>query len=464
MHSLSKLRTNSTEKPHAQLLPDFIGRTEASPIELYVAARDCGDKDRPFISLVDKPMRFNIKPDGKKSKRRAVQNQKIATDHIYIRGKFNTISLIVYGYIDDKLTQSLKPDHKETEKQKDAAFDAMFDLNSYNQNNQALLDMLDEFELYGVNTVNEMNENKMITSNIPKKLSDADGLLFDPSLFYTYSNLKVLKTDYYTQPPNLEDNVNLFTSVCHKLLDLYPLISRLQSILAIQSKVSDKNMEKMKQFYNLRETTFGLFCGDVCSEIIKGMSKENLKTTHKYFIDIIEMCCQQIVARFDIAIYLDFLFNLFKRTDIQNGDLLLRHFVDRGGNKMNGELILYDLILDDTLNLYTRMSVIKLLSLMIEFDVGMKMFLRSSDVSNMKAFKNKMKTEKDGNNNNKMDVDKKEKSNDKEEKEEEEDTEMKDKTEETSKHLSGLQILVKLSTSTHEEDIIEAIKPIFQQV
>eukprot|EP01084_Bolivina_argentea_P117638 208877_1 len=113
-------------------------------------------------------------------------------------------------------------------------------------------------------------------------------------------------------------------------------------------------------------------------------------------------------------------------------------------------LILYDLILDNNISNLIRVSVIKLLSLIIEFDYGIKGFLQMNDVSNITFYKQKCNMKQENNNNNKEADDN--------------DIEMKENINVNSIQLTGLQIIVELSTFCDKEDIVEAIKPIFQQV
>eukprot|EP01083_Nonionella_stella_P081842 225681_1 len=412
---------NLQEKPHAQLLPDFVGRTQPQNLDLFVSARDCSNKERSFVPLVSKALKFNVKADGKKSKRRNVTNQKIPTDHMYIRGKFNSISLIVYGYIDDKLTQTLKSDTADPSGFNPRTFDSMF-----------LLDTLNEFEFNGVGDQTASKDKPSDIINIPKKSNDADGMLFDPSVLATYSNLKVLRQyDAFDGVSNAE-NMVLMSKVCQQLLDLYPVIQKIQTIQSIENKIGDKDRDKRQQFVELRDNVLNLLCsGMVCVEIIHAINEENIHTEYTFVTGIIDMCCEQMTRRLDIAIYLDFLFVFLKRREIKNAVLLLQCFIQRSG--MNGHCILYDLILDPSIACITRVSVIKLLSVLIESEYGMRVFLRESDVSMI------MKQEA---------------------KDDDNDIEMT----ETKSIMSGLQILVQLTTTCNNDEIIDAIQPIFQQV
>lgn len=264
-------------------------------MSLFVAARDCSARDRPFTPLVDKPLTFHVKADGRKSKRRSVKRQKIPTDHLYIRGAFSAVSLIVYGYIDDKLTQSIKLDHEAMERAHAAAFDPLrFSRDPLELGGADVLHLVDEFAT---------------SQAMPKRTPDheAQGLLLDAAQRNTYANLRVLQPDYY--PPNhdehaVAESVGIFAELCRELLALH------------ESVPSEEEEQQQRKRVEVGENVLGCLRSDVYCEIVARLTPAEDCAECGLLRQVVQLCCRQLASRTDVALWLDVVFAVLDKSDV----------------------------------------------------------------------------------------------------------------------------------------------------
>jgi len=85
------------ESPHAGLVK-FTGESSPKQIGIEVFAKTIEGTEKPLVSLSSGPMQFTVYK-GKKTRRKNLPVKTVLTDHIFLRGTFDTLSICVYGYV-----------------------------------------------------------------------------------------------------------------------------------------------------------------------------------------------------------------------------------------------------------------------------------------------------------------------------------------------------------------------------
>ena len=451
-----------TEKPHPQLLAEFVGKTKPNEISLNLFARDCSMKEKPFKPLCDKALLFQVnKGDGKRSRRRQLGNQNIGTNHIYIRGKFDAISICIYGFVDEVLTKNLQSSNNNMSNNN--SNDNMSDnsMNIDNKNDSKNSGEMSDTCISGMGECLDLFDKD--NENINNRL------IFDARIFDSYQVLDVMVPDGYSNNNNNNNGSNCRNNPLSLTLqdaiddfnDCFMELAKNEAEENDEDEDEDEDEENdhkdlSLRLTRLREKLLDLFDDEDCG--LNEVNFDSLKQFGSY-------CLNEMENDNDVGIYLDLLYHVVSKVS----NISKKYSLIEGWNNKDELCSIVMNIIDSQFTpKLLIIAAIKFLNLIVSCPVCMQSFIGGT--VNKSNEKHKTMNEKNDDNDDITVTNKKLVNTDK--LEIPDDVEIDGSDIDDNNNHSDISIrkvnyfaqLLEFELKCKDEDIVECLKPILQQV